>query len=63
MNKCSPIEMRKNLDVAEHLKNAGIDFVCVPAKNQAHKDELILLGQSILEQMANLINNGDSNNE
>ena len=52
MNKCSPVEMRKNLDVAEHLKNAGIDFVCVPAKNQEHKDELILLGQGILEEMA-----------
>tara|TARA_R110000850_G_scaffold262638_1_gene391325 strand:+ start:311 stop:502 length:192 start_codon:yes stop_codon:yes gene_type:complete len=62
MNKCSPVEMRKNLEVAEHLKNAGIDFVCVPAKNQKHKGELILLGQSILEEMAKSINNGDSNN-
>ena len=51
MLKCSPVEMRKNLDVAEQLRMAGIDFVCVPVKNQKHKDELIVLGQKILEEL------------
>ena len=52
MMKCSPIVMRKNIEVANHLKNAGIDFVCVPAKNEQHKNELILLGEKILGEMA-----------
>lgn len=53
--KCSPIVMRKNIEVAECLRNAGIDFVCVPAKNEQHKNELILLGEKILGEMADYL--------
>ena len=41
MNKCEPVEMRKNLEVVSQLKMAGIDFVAVPVKSKAHKKELI----------------------
>jgi sulfopyruvate decarboxylase TPP-binding subunit len=51
MNKCSPIEMRKNLEVVESLKNAGIDFVCIPVKNESHKDDLIAQGQSVFDEL------------
>lgn len=38
MNKCSPVEMRKNMETAEIYKRGGIDFVCVPVNG--NKDEL-----------------------
>ena len=33
--------MRKNLVIATMLKNAGIDFVAMPAKNEEHKNQLL----------------------
>ena len=41
MEKCSPVEMRKNMEVAELFKRTGIDFVPMPARNSEHKQELI----------------------
>lgn len=41
MEKCSPVEMRKNLEIATMFKNAAIDFVAMPAKNQEHKNQLL----------------------
>lgn len=51
MNMCSPVEMRKNLDVVEQLRSAGIDFVAVPAKDPLHKQQLIAQHQSVLTEM------------
>lgn len=52
MERCSPIEMRKNLQVVEQFKKAGIDFVAIPALNKTHKNELIEQGQKILKEAA-----------
>ena len=38
-NKCNPVDMRKNLEVVETLKAAGIDFVCIPVTG--NKEALI----------------------
>ena len=51
MKKCDPMEMRKNLEVVEVLKNAGIDFVPIPVKNQEHKEELVALGHAIFDEI------------
>ena len=59
MNKCSPVEMSKNLEVVEVFKLQGIDFVAIPAKDVLHKADLISQAQAVFDE---LINNGDSNN-
>jgi hypothetical protein len=41
MNRCSPVEMRKNLEITELFKKTGVDFVPIPARNAEHKKELI----------------------
>jgi len=51
MNKCSPVEMRKNLEVVEQYKRFDIDFVAVPARGADHKNELIQMGNEVLEEM------------
>ena len=51
MNQCSAPEMRKNLQVVDQLKKAGIDFVCIPCKDSDHKNELINMGNEIFEAM------------
>jgi len=52
MEKCSPVEMRKNLLVVDQFRMHGIDFVAVPVRDQDHKDELINQGAEVLEEMA-----------
>ena len=49
MIKCNPVEMRKNLAAVEVLKDAGIDFVPIPAIDEADKERLILLLGSVLK--------------
>lgn len=51
MDKCSPVEMRKNLDSVEAFKRGGIDFVAIPVKNDLHKIELIAQGQAIFDEL------------
>jgi len=43
--------MRKNLEVVEQFKRIGLDFVPVPVRDAAHKNELIALGNEVLEEM------------
>ena len=51
MNKCSPVEMRKNLDCVEAMRFHGIDFVAIPVKNALHKAELVHQGQAIFDEL------------
>ena len=51
MNKCSPVEMRKNLIIVEQCARNGIDFVVIPVKNDSHKAELIAQGNAVLEEL------------
>ena len=53
MNKCNPVEMRKDLDMVKALSDAGIEFVAVPVLNEAHKKQLLI------DAMANLDTLGD----
>lgn len=41
MNRASPVDMRKALEVVEELKRAGILFVPIPVKNAV--DQALLL--------------------
>lgn len=52
MDKCSPVEMRKNLEVVDQFKRHGIDFVAIPARDDDHKNELIAQRYEILKELA-----------
>ena len=50
VNKASPIEMRKALEMVEEMKRLGIEFVPVPVKSPEHKSQLqVEFLQSIAE--------------
>ena len=49
--KCSPVEMGRNLKVVDKFQKAGIDFVAIPVKSEAHKNEMIAYGNNVLEEL------------
>jgi hypothetical protein len=51
MQKCSPVEARKNLESARALSAIGVDFVCIPVSSMAGKNELISQGNEALESI------------
>lgn len=52
INRCSPVEMRKNLIIVEQFKKAGMDFVPIAVLNENHKKELIAQGSAVLDVMS-----------
>lgn len=52
MNRCDPVEMRKNLEVVETFKKYGIDFVAVPVMDGDHKNKLIAEGNEAFEAIS-----------
>jgi len=52
MNKCSPVEMRKNMQVVEALFKAGIDFAAIPALNEDDKNSLLKQSESALDEIS-----------
>jgi len=52
MDKCSPVEMRKNLEIVERYRAIGIDFVAVPVMDSSHKCQLIAQSNEVLEYLA-----------
>ena len=51
MNKYNPVEMRKNLELVDAFKNAGIDFVPIPVVCDEHRDQLVLQLNVILKKI------------
>ncbi|QWX10224.1 hypothetical protein PP411_gp25 [Vibrio phage vB_VpP_BT-1011] len=51
--KCSPVEMRKNLEAVEIYKQYGIDFVAVPVGGEFSKKKLIMIAMQQLEDLEN----------
>jgi len=52
IERCSPVVMRKNLQVVEQFKQHGIDFVAIPVKDKDHKQALVALSIEVLEELA-----------
>ena len=55
VEKCSPVEMRKNLELVNVMKQMGMDFVPMPVLNESQKVYFLSLMQRQLdkaEQMA-----------
>jgi hypothetical protein len=51
MQKCDPVNMRKNLAIVELFSKSGIDFVAIPIKNPSHKKEMLLFMEQCLEEI------------
>lgn len=48
MYRCSPVEMRKNLDIVRVLENQMIDFVVIPVFSEEEKEKYIeILGNQL----------------
>lgn len=52
MNRASPVDMRRSLDMARALQEAGILFIPMPVANAAEATEKIEEAQARLEEMA-----------
>lgn len=52
MNRASPVELRKALEVANALTKAGIRFVCMPVRDEADHSNLAEQAAERLEQIA-----------
>lgn len=52
MNRASPVEMRKALEVVQVLKDAGILFVPIPVLNEAQHNQLNKQLQNALAEIA-----------
>ena len=50
MDRCSPVEMRKNLSVVESYRSLGIDFIAVPVRDDDHKNKLLAEGNEVLNK-------------
>ena len=50
--RCSPVQMRRMLEMVEMMKQAGIEFVPVPVLNYADRAKLALITSDRLEQIA-----------
>lgn len=52
MNRASPADLRKAMEMANALTKAGIRFVCMPADSDAEHAALLNQADQRLEQMA-----------
>ena len=55
MERCSPQDMRKNMEIVDLLKKSGIDFVPVPAIDAEHKKSLIIQSDQIYSRITAII--------
>lgn len=56
IERCSPAEMRKNLDMVHHFERIGLDFVPIPVKSAEHKQELMQLLKLSLDEIMEIAN-------
>lgn len=52
MNRTSPVDLRKSIEIANHLANIGIRFVPIPVANEEEFQALAAELSRRLEQMA-----------
>lgn len=52
MAECKPVQMRKNLEMVQDLKNHRIDFMPIPVRDEEHRLMLARYAENILEEMA-----------
>ena len=49
--KCSPVEMRKNLAMVDLFSKQGVDFVPIPVKNEEDKQKLVAQMMAALDHL------------
>jgi hypothetical protein len=55
MNRASPVQLRKSLEVASAFAKAGIRFVCMPVVDEADHANLVDQAQERLERIAVIV--------
>jgi hypothetical protein len=55
MNRASPVQLRKSLDVAHAFAKAGVNFVCMPVVDEADHANLADQAQERLERIAVIV--------
>jgi hypothetical protein len=58
--RCSPVTMRKCLEVVEALKSAGMEFVPIPVLNDGDRQMLNAILASRLETLARAAEKGEA---
>ena len=58
VTKCSPVQMRKALELVEVLKSAGMDFIPVPVLNDEDRARLIAIAADRIERIAAYVESG-----
>lgn len=51
IQRCDSENTNANAQMASVLTKMGIDFVPMPVRDQAHRDQLLLEGQQVLEEL------------
>lgn len=51
LKKCSPEDMQANLSMVTVLTEMGINFVPMPVRDAAHREQLMQEGQEVLEEL------------
>ncbi|WGH28503.1 hypothetical protein 13VV501A_gene0006 [Vibrio phage 13VV501A] len=54
LDKCSAVETRKNLMMAETMAKAGMDFVCIPVHGEWSKETLLVLMAKQLQELSDI---------
>lgn len=52
MERCNPVQMRKNLEMVKDLKDSGIDFMPIPVRDEEHRLMLAHYAENTLAVMA-----------
>lgn len=52
MNRASPVQLRKALEIANQLVSSGVNFVCMPVVDEADYANLLDQSMSRLERIA-----------
>ena len=50
--RCSPVQMRKCLEIVEALKSAGMEFVPIPVLGDSDREKLNVILAGRLESLA-----------
>lgn len=51
IQRASPKDLRKSLELVNQLKMSGIDFVPVPVTSQEQKKELLIMFEKALQEL------------
>ncbi len=61
MNRARPEEINQAMRATQVLLDAGMAFVPIPVRDEAHRKELVALGSSIIQELISKADKEESN--